>query len=97
MAKDALFMRPVMELRAWELYTGQSIWFFFIGIVFYLIKYLLDMTFLKKSQNFQAAYKVVEKIGSGQARPEDGVNFVDSVFNTKSTDIPAATSDSLLS
>ena len=81
MAKEALFMKPVMELKAWELYTGQSILFFFIGIVFFLIKYLLDMTFLKKSQRFQSAYKVVEKVGTGQARPQDGAAFADNILN----------------
>ena len=80
MMKKALFMRPVTELKAWELYTGQSIWFFFVGIVFFLIKSVLDMTFLKNNQRFQSAYRVVEKIGSGQARPNDGAAFADSVL-----------------
>lgn len=80
MAKEALFMKPVMELKAWELYTGQSIWFFFIGIVFFLIKYLLDMTFLKSSQRFQSAYRVVEKVGTGQAGAQDGAAFADSIL-----------------
>lgn len=80
MAKEALFMKPVTELKAWELYTGQSIWFFFIGIVFFLIKYLLDMTFLKGSQRFQSAYRVVEKVSTGQARPQDGAAFADSIL-----------------
>jgi hypothetical protein len=80
MAKEALFMKPVVELKAWELYTGQSIWFFFIGIVFFLIKYLIDMTFLKSSQRFQSAYRVVEKVGTGQARPQDGAAFADSIL-----------------
>ena len=80
MAREALFMKPVTKLKAWELYTGQSIWFFFIGIVFFLIKYLIDMTFLKNNRQFQSAYRVVEKIGSGQALPQDGAQFVDSVI-----------------
>tara|TARA_B110000027_G_C16060851_1_gene274432 strand:- start:183 stop:428 length:246 start_codon:yes stop_codon:yes gene_type:complete len=80
MAKEALFMKPVTELKAWELYTGQSIWFFFIGIVFFLIKYLIDMTFLKSNQRFQSAYRVVEKVGTGQARPQDGAAFADSIL-----------------
>lgn len=80
MAKDALFMRPVTDLKAWELYTGQSIWFFFIGIVFFLIKYLLDLTFLRGNKKFQSAYRVVEKIGTGQARPQDGAAFADSIL-----------------
>ena len=80
MTKEALFMKPVTELKAWELYTGQSIWFFFIGIVFFLIKYLLDMTFLKGSQRFQSAYRVVEKVSTGQARPQDGAAFADSIL-----------------
>ena len=79
MAK-ALFMKPVTELKAWELYTGQSIWFFFIGIVFFLLKYILDMTFLKSNQRFQTAYRVVEKVGTGQARPQDGAAFADSIL-----------------
>ena len=80
MVRQALFMKPVTELKAWELYTGQSIWFFFIGIVFFLFKYLIDMTFLKSSQRFQSAYKLVEKVGTGQARPQDGAAFADSIL-----------------
>ena len=79
MAK-ALFMRPVSELKAWELYLGHSIWFFYIGIVFFLIKYLLDMTFLQRSQGFQSAYKVISKVGSGQALPKDGADFAESIL-----------------
>ena len=80
MAREALFMKPVRELKAWELYTGQSIWFFFIGIVFFLLKYLIDMTFLKGNKGFQTAYRVVEKVGTGQARPQDGAAFADSIL-----------------
>tara|TARA_Y100000748_G_scaffold287247_1_gene271222 strand:+ start:146 stop:391 length:246 start_codon:yes stop_codon:yes gene_type:complete len=75
MAK-ALFMKDVSELKAWELYTGQSLWFVFIGIVFFLLKYLLDLTFLSQSSRFQSAYRVVEKIGTGQGLPEDGRDLV---------------------
>ena len=80
MGKQALFLKPVVELKAWELYTGQSIWFFFIGIVFYILKYLLDMTFLGKNKQFQSVYKVVEKIGSGQALPQDGATLADQIL-----------------
>lgn len=80
MGKHALFSKPVVELKAWELYTGQSIWFFFIGIVFYILKYLLDMTFLGENKQFQSVYKVVEKIGSGQALPQDGATFADQIL-----------------
>jgi hypothetical protein len=75
-----LFMKPVTELKAWELYTGQSIWFFFIGIVFFLLKYLLD-PFLKGNQHLHSAYRLIEKIGTGQARPQDGAAFADSILN----------------
>ena len=81
MAREALFMRPVTDLKAWELYTGLSIWFFFIGIVFFLIKYVLDMTFLKGSSRFQSAYRVIEKVGTGQAQPHDGAAFANSILN----------------
>jgi len=80
MASKALFMKPVKELKAWELYTGQSIWFFFIGIVFFIIKFILDKTFLKRSTTFQKAYRVIEKVGTGQARPDDGAALADSIL-----------------
>ena len=79
---NLIFMKPVTELKAWELFTGQSIWFFFIGIVFFLIHIILDMTFLKGSPRVQSAYRVVEKVGTGQARPQDGAAFVDSILKT---------------
>lgn len=82
MPREALFMKPVTELKAWELYTGQSIWFFFIGIIFYLLKNLLNRTFLKESSRFQSVYNVVEKLGTGQARPQDGVYFAESIIGT---------------
>lgn len=80
MTKEAIFMRPVTELKAWELYTGQSIWFFFVGIIFFILKYLIDMAFLKGNSRFQSAYKVLEKVGTGQARPQDGASFADSIL-----------------
>ena len=71
------FTRRVTELKAWQLYTGQSVWFFFIGIIFYILKRILDMTFLKDNVQFQSAYTVAENIGSGQARPDDGAQFAE--------------------
>lgn len=80
MRQDVLFMRPVGELRAWELYTGQSIWFFFVGILFFLIKFLLDKTLLQRSETFQWGFDLIAKIGSGQALPTDGARFAKSIL-----------------
>jgi hypothetical protein len=80
MVKHTLFMKRVAELKAWELYTGQSVWFFFIGIVLFLLRYLLSKTPLNSSSTFQSGYGIVEKIAAGQALPRDGAKFAESVL-----------------
>jgi hypothetical protein len=80
MAGGAIFMKDVKDIKAWQLYAGQSIWFFFVGIMFYLVKSILDMTFLSKNKTFTSAYKVVESIGTGQAGADDGSKFAASVL-----------------
>lgn len=75
MTGGAIFTKDVKELKTWQLYAGQSIWFFFMGIMFYLIKTIIDMTFLSKNKTFTSAYNVVESIGTGQAGANDGSKF----------------------
>tara|TARA_B100001175_G_C19331520_1_gene552777 strand:+ start:264 stop:530 length:267 start_codon:yes stop_codon:yes gene_type:complete len=74
-------MRDVKELKAWQLYAGQSIWFFFVGIVFYLVKSILDMTYLSKNKIFTSVYKVVESIGTGQAGADEGSKFAANILS----------------
>lgn len=73
-------MKDVKDLKAWQLYVGQSMWLFFIGIVFFLLKMLLEMTFLAKSSSFQSAYRIVEEIGTGKADADDGKKFAASIL-----------------
>ena len=80
MTRGAVFMKDVKELKAWQLYAGQSIWFFFVGIMFYIVKMLLDMTFLTKNKTFTSAYEVVESIGTGEAGAAEGSKFAAGVF-----------------
>jgi hypothetical protein len=95
MAAEAIFMKNVKDLKAWQLYAGQSIWFFFIGIVFYFIKSILDMTFLSKNRMFKSAYQVVESIGTGQAGADDGSKFAASVLKGSQRGIVDPTSAAL--
>ena len=74
-----MLRRPFMLRFSRELYLGQSIWLFTIGMVFYLVKYALDMTFLGSSQRFQRAYGLVERIGTGEATAKDGGAFMHSI------------------
>lgn len=80
MVKQTVFMKRVAELKAWELYTGQSVWFFFIGIILFFIRYIIAKTPLRESSSFQSGYGIVEKIAAGQALPQDGANFAQSMI-----------------
>ena len=88
--RGAIFMKDVKELKAWQLYAGQSIWFFFVGIMFYLIKAVLDMTFLSKNKTFKSAYQVVESIGTGQAGADDGSKFAARVLGNHASMSPVS-------
>ena len=83
MHPKAIFMRDVKEMKAWQLYAGQSVWFFAVGIVFYLLKMLLDMTSLKRSKSFNSAYSLVESIGTGKAGATDGEQFAKKILDPK--------------
>lgn len=82
MGGKAIFMKDVKELKAWQLYAGQSIWFFSVGIMFYFVKSILDMTFLSKYKTLTSAYQVVESIGTGRAGADDGSKFAAKVFGS---------------
>lgn len=64
--KTPFFMRPVKELKAYQLFLGQSMWFFIIGIIFFVIKQVSDKTFTPKSF-FTQSIDVIEDIGTGQS------------------------------
>ncbi len=79
-------MRPVSSLKAWELYTGQSLWFFFIGIVFFLLQMLIGkLVTSTSSPQLKYAYDVIETIGSGQAKPGDGAKFARDIIGQRDT------------
>tara|TARA_X000000368_G_C22761076_1_gene592773 strand:+ start:221 stop:466 length:246 start_codon:yes stop_codon:yes gene_type:complete len=81
MVKQTVFMKKVTELKAWELYTGQSVWFFFIGVVLFLMRYILNKTPLLNNSSFNSGYGIVEKIAAGQALPQDGAMFAKSFLD----------------
>lgn len=79
-------MKNVKDLKVWQLYAGHSVWFFLMGIVFYFVKALLDMTFLKNSRMFTSVYKVVESIGTGQADARYGSKVAENVLGSDKVD-----------
>ena len=83
MMKGALFAKDVKSMKAWELYVGQSMWLFFVGIVFYILKLILDMTILPKSKTFKKGFGIVEGIASGTVDADDGSMFAGKVLGMK--------------
>ena len=75
-----MFMSDVKNMKAWQLYTGQSIWFFVIGIVFFLVRVILVQ--FQPSPSVMNTYGLVEKIGTGRADAEDGSEFAKSLLSS---------------
>ena len=79
----ALFTKNVKNMKAWQLYVGQSMWLFFVGILFYLLKIVIDMTFLHKSKIFSKGFSLVKGIASGTVDADDGSAFASKVLGMK--------------
>ena len=65
MMKRLVFMRKVTELKAWELYVGQSLFFVLVAIFFFIIRRLLDMTPLGSDTRVIAGLTLGKSIGTG--------------------------------
>eukprot|EP00965_Chrysotila_dentata_P236363 6201272-Pleurochrysis_carterae.AAC.1 len=76
-----IFLKKVVDMKAWELYIGQSVWFFFIGILFYILRTLLDLTALGKNALFQQSFDTVQTLGNGSATARDADKFMDRMFD----------------
>ena len=75
MAKKFLFEKKVKDMKAWQLYVGQSMWVFFIGILFFLLTMILRKLSLLNSPLVKKSYGVVESIATGTATSSDGKKF----------------------
>ena len=58
------FDQKVTNLRAWELYLGNALWTFFIGILLVLAVKLLDIFGLEKTGLGEIVNKTGEVIGA---------------------------------
>ena len=58
------FDQKVVNLRAWELYLGNALWTFFIGILLVLAVKLLDVFGLEKTGLGELVNKTGEVIGA---------------------------------
>lgn len=58
------FDQKVTNLRAWELYLGNALWTFFIGILLVLAVKLLDVFGLEKTGLGEIVNKTGEVIGA---------------------------------
>ena len=58
------FGQKVTNLRAWELYLGNALWTFFIGILLILAVKLLDVFGLEKTGLGEIVSKTGEVIGA---------------------------------
>ena len=75
-----LFEKRVKEMKAWQLYVGQSMWLFFIGIFFFVLKLVIDKLFMPKSPVFRKGYNVVESIATGTATSGSGQKFASDIL-----------------
>lgn len=66
--------KKVTNVKVWELYAGQSLWFFVVGVVFAILGMLLK-PLIKPSPVLSKAYGIVETIGTGRADASHGSKF----------------------
>ena len=60
------FDQKVTNLKAWELYLGNALWTFFIGIILVLVIKLLDIFGLEKTPLGDIIHRTGEVIGARQ-------------------------------
>jgi hypothetical protein len=56
----------VDDMKAWQLYVGQTMWLITIGVVFFIINMLVDMTFLKENNPVRKGLRIAEDISTGE-------------------------------
>lgn len=60
------FTMPVSDMKAWQLYVGQTMWLITLGVVFFIINMLVDMTFLKENKPVRKGLRIAEDISTGE-------------------------------
>ena len=58
------FDQKVVNLKAWELYLGNALWTFFIGLVLILTIKVLDVFGLENSALYDIAQKAGQVMGA---------------------------------
>lgn len=75
-----IFMKKITDMKAWELYIGQSIWLFVMGMIFYTLRYLLDMLFIETSNSI--IFNTIERLGTANMDALDGNLFAKSILGS---------------
>ena len=77
--KAPYFTMKLVDMRAWQLYVGQSLFLIMAGIIFWLLKTLLT-TLGVTNRYIDGGVAAVRNIATGDVTSQSGVELLKSVF-----------------
>lgn len=73
------FTMKLVDMKAWQLYVGQSLFLIVVGIVFWLLNSLLSSLGVK-NKYIDTGVNAIKSVATGDVSPESGVDALKSVF-----------------
>lgn len=72
------FNMYIGDMKAWQLYVGQTIWIASLAVIFFILNMLLDMTFLKNNSSIRKGVFIAEAISTGEGiTPSSMKNYLE--------------------
>ena len=77
--KAPYFTMKIVDMKAWQLYVGQSLFLVVIGIIFWLLTTLLA-TLGVKNKYIDSSVSALRDVATGDVTAQSGVDALKSVF-----------------
>ena len=77
--KAPYFTMKVVDMKAWQLYVGQSLFLVVVGIIFWLLTTLLESLGVK-NKYIDSGISAVKSVTTGDVTSQSGVDALKSVF-----------------
>jgi hypothetical protein len=77
--KAPYFTMKIVDMKAWQLYIGQSLFLVVVGIIFWLLNSLLRSLGIK-NKYIDTSVSALRNVATGEVTSQSGIDVLKSVF-----------------
>lgn len=77
--KVPYFTMNIVDMKAWQLYVGQSLFLVIVGVIFWLLNSLLGSLGIK-NKYIDTGVSAIRNVATGDVTSQSGVDVLKSVF-----------------